>query len=64
MRNTIASPTSPSRGILCSHKEGSDDRVMRYNCLIRNAGNGIPKHRCLEAKGSNPAAGLTLLWVR
>jgi len=31
MRNTIAYPTqqssSPSRGILCSHKRGNDDRV-------------------------------------
>ena len=27
---------------------------QRYNCLIRNEGNAIPKHAGPEAKGSNP----------
>ena len=69
MRNTIAYPTQPSsshsRGILCSHKPGNDDRVsQRYNCFTRNGGNVIPKHAGPEAKGNNPTAGLTLLWAR
>jgi hypothetical protein len=29
-----------------------------------NGGNVIPKHAGPEAKGSNPTAGLTLLWAR
>jgi len=37
---------------------------QRYNCFTRNGGNAIPKHAGQEAKGSNPAAGLTLLWAR
>jgi len=37
---------------------------QRYNCFIRNGGNAIPKHAGPEAKGSNPTAGLTLLWAR
>ena len=37
---------------------------QRYNCFTRNGGNAIPKHAGLEAKGSNPNAGLTLLWAR
>ena len=32
---------------------------QRYNCFTRNGGNAGP-----EAKGSNPTAGLTLLWAR
>jgi len=36
----------------------------RYNCFIRNGGNVIPKHVCPKANGSNPTAGLTLLWSR
>jgi hypothetical protein len=36
---------------------------QRYNCLIRNGGNTIPKHACPEAKDSKPATGLTLLWA-
>jgi len=42
MRNTVAYPTqqssSPSRGIPCSHKRGSDES-QRYNCFTRNGGN-------------------------
>ena len=68
MRNTIAYPTqqssSPSRGIPCSHKRGNDDRVTAvYDCFTRNGGSAIPKHADPEAKGSNPTAGLTLLWA-
>ena len=37
---------------------------QRYNCFTRNGGNVIPKHAGPEAKGSNPTAGLTLLWAR
>jgi len=37
---------------------------QRYNCFTRNGGNAIPKHAGPEAKGSNPTAGLTLLWAR
>jgi len=37
---------------------------QRYNFFTRNEGNAIPKHAGPEAKGSNPTAGLTLLWVR
>jgi len=37
---------------------------QRYNCFTRDGGNAIPKHAGPEAKGSNPATGLTLLWVR
>ena len=37
---------------------------QRYNCFTRNGGNAIPKHAGPEAKGSNPNAGLTLLWAR
>ena len=37
---------------------------QRYNCFTRNGGNAIPKHAGPEAKGSNPANGLTLLWAR
>jgi hypothetical protein len=33
-------------------------------CFTRNGGNAIPKHAGSEAKGSNPATGFTLLWVR
>ena len=36
---------------------------QRYNCFTRNGGNAIPKHVGPEAKGSNPIAGLTLLWA-
>jgi len=36
---------------------------QRYNCFTRNGGNAIPKHAGPEAKGSNPTAGLTLLWA-
>ena len=35
-----------------------------YNCFTRNGGNAIPKHAGPEAEGSNPTAGLTLLWAR
>jgi hypothetical protein len=35
-----------------------------YNCFIANGENAIPKRACLEAKGSNPTAGPTLLWAR
>jgi hypothetical protein len=37
---------------------------QRYNCFTRNVGNAIPKQAGSVAKGSNPTAGLTLLWVR
>ena len=37
---------------------------QRYNCFTRNGENAIPKHAGPEAKGSNPTAGLTLLWAR
>jgi len=37
---------------------------QRYNCFARNEGNAIPKQASPEAKGSNPTAGLTLLWAR
>jgi len=37
---------------------------QRYNCFTRNRGNAIPKHGGPEAKGSNPTAGLILLWAR
>jgi hypothetical protein len=37
---------------------------QRCNCFIRNGGNAIPKHVGLEAEGSNPTTGLTLLWAR
>jgi len=37
---------------------------QRYNCFTRNGGNVIPKHAGPEAKGSNPTAGLVLLWAR
>jgi len=37
---------------------------LRYNCFARNGGNAITKHARPEAKGSNPTAGLTLLWAR
>ena len=68
MRNTIAYPTqqssSPSRGIPCSHKRGNDDRVTAvYDCFTRKGGNAITEHAGPEAKGSNPTAGLTLLWA-
>ena len=36
---------------------------QRYNCITRNRGNANPKHAGPEAKGSNPTAGLTLLWA-
>ena len=36
----------------------------RYNCFTRNGVNAIPKHAGPEDKGSNPTAGLTLLWAR
>ena len=39
-------------------------KSQRYNCFTRNGGNAIPKHAGLEVKGSNPTAGLTLLWAR
>ena len=32
--------------------------------FTRNGGNTIPKHAGPESKGSNPTAGLTLLWAR
>ena len=68
MPNTITYPTqqssSPSRGIPCSHKPGNYDGSQRYNCFTMNGGNAIPKHAGPEAKGSNPTAGLTLLWAR
>ena len=35
---------------------------QQYNCCVRNGGNAIPKHAGPEAKGSNPTAGVTLLW--
>ena len=37
---------------------------QRYNSFTRNGRNTIPKHTSAEAKGSNPTAGLTLLWAR
>jgi len=37
---------------------------QRYNGFTRNGGNAVPKHAGPEAKGSNPTAGLTLLWAR
>jgi hypothetical protein len=39
-------------------------KSQRYNCFIKNGGNAIPKRACPEDKGSNPTAGLTLLWAR
>jgi hypothetical protein len=33
-------------------------------CFNRNGGNAIPKHAYPEAKGSNPTAGISLLWAR
>ena len=38
-------------------------KSQRYNCFIRNGGNGILKHAGPEAEGSNPTTGLTLLWA-
>ena len=70
MLNTIASPTQPSsstsRGTVCSHKRGNDDRVTAVwlECFVRNGGNAIPYHACPKAKGSNPTTGISLLWVR
>jgi hypothetical protein len=37
---------------------------QRCNCFIRTGGNAIPKHAGLEAEGSNPTTGLTMLWAR
>jgi hypothetical protein len=37
---------------------------LLYNCFTKNGGNAFPKHGGTEAKGSNPTAGLTLLWAR
>ena len=45
-------------------KEEMTIESQRYNCFTRNGGNAIPKHAGPEAKGSNPTAGLTLIWVR
>ena len=36
---------------------------QRYKGFTRNGGNAIHKHAGPEAKGSNPTAGLTLLWA-
>ena len=69
IRNTIAYPTqqssSPSRGIypVLTNEEMTTES-QRYNCFTRNGGNAIPKHAGPEAEGSNPTAGLTLLWAR
>ena len=38
-------------------------KSWKYNCLIRNGGNAIPKHTCPEAKGSNPTTGCNSLWA-
>jgi len=45
-------------------KEEMTTESQRYNCFTRNGGNAIPKHAGPEAKGSNPATTLTLLWAR
>jgi hypothetical protein len=37
---------------------------QRCNCFIRDEENAIPKRSGPEALGSNPTAGLTLLWAR
>jgi len=36
---------------------------QRYNCLIRNGGNIVPKYNCPEAKCSIPTTGLALFWT-
>jgi len=70
MLNTIASPTQPSsstsRGTVCSHKRGNDDRVTAVwlDCFVINGGNAITYNACQRAKGSNPSTGLSLFWVR
>lgn len=38
-------------------------KSQRYNYFIRNGGNAVPKHACLEAQVTNPTVGRALLWA-
>jgi len=67
MRNSIASSTHSHPHILVVHpvpiNEAMTTESQRYSCFIRYEGNAIPQQACTEAKGSNPTAGLSLLWA-
>jgi len=41
-----------------STNEAITTESLWYNCFIRDEGNSIPKHACLEDKGSNSTTGL------
>ena len=63
MRNTIACPHLLVVYPVLTNEQMTTES-QRHNCFTTNGGNAIPKHAGPEAKGSNPTAGLTLLWDR
>ena len=68
MRNTIAYPTQQSSSLFVAYplltNEEMTTEPQQYNLFTRNGGKAIPKHAGTQVKGSNPTAGLTLLWAR